>query len=140
MPHLLQLSDGTLGITRCGDENNCGLFKTLIALNAVHLRDVLESEVPIDRTFRNAWRDNGRITTDMVIARNLHLDRIRSRRNSKLVESDMQLLRAIETDDTVEKSRLISLRQTLRDLPQQLDLTTASTPDALKQIWPSELA
>jgi hypothetical protein len=88
-------------------------------------------ELPARDEFRNAWESDGsRIGINMEKARDLHMARIRRVRNAELARLDIEQLRG--RDVAAEK-------QTLRDLPDNLDLSTASTPEALKAIWPSEL-
>lgn len=103
-----------------------------------------EADISPDRTFRNAWeRDTSPspapIKTDMPKARNIHMDRIRKARNAKLKQLDGPWMRAMGQGNAAEATRIEAQRQSLRDMPQTFDLTTAATPDELKALWPPEL-
>jgi len=89
--------------------------------------------IPTDRTFREAWTDDNPTTTidvDMTKARSVHMAKIREERNKRLDQLDKKQLQGL--DVATEK-------QTLRDLPQTLDLTVAKSPTELKALWPKEL-
>lgn len=88
------------------------------------------TEIPEDRTFREAWKDNGKVEIDMPKARDIHMDRIRADRDKALAKLDTEQMKG--RDVATEK-------QALRDLPDTFDLTTAATPDELKALWPAEL-
>ncbi len=89
--------------------------------------------LPENRYFRDAWTINLNtkiISVKMDKARIIHLNEIRKHRNKKLKELDVETLKG--RDVQTEK-------QKLRDLPQNFDLTSAKTPDDLKNLWPTEL-
>jgi hypothetical protein len=94
------------------------------------------SDLPTDRTFRNAWTMTG---TDMAQARTIWMDRIRAVRNRLLTASDAEYLRAMESNDSAELARLRTERQAWRDIPQTFDLSTATTPTELRALWPAQL-
>ena len=75
----------------------------------------------------------------MPAARDLHMGRIRKRRDAELAKLDVPFIQAIERADAAEQARMGALKQTLRDIPQTLDLKAAKTPAALKALWPAEL-
>jgi hypothetical protein len=90
-----------------------------------------------DRSFRNAWKwEGGKVDVDMPKARDIHMARLRTARDKKLEETD-KLIAAL--DNGPVPAELRTKRQKLRDLPQTTDLSTATTPDELKAIWPDEL-
>jgi hypothetical protein len=95
----------------------------------VEFREITDNELPQDRLFRDAWKDEGGIKIDMPKARAIHMARIRDKRNKRLEELDKRKYGA-EYD---------AERQALRDLPQTFDLTQATTPDELKALWPDGL-
>lgn len=86
------------------------------------------SKVPSDRTFRAAWKED--LTVDMTKAREIQMDKIRELRNEKLKQLDIETLKGRDVQ---------AQKQTLRDIPQTFDLTTAKTPDELKTLIPQEL-
>ena len=87
-----------------------------------------------------AWEmdTDGTPKVNMAKARGVHMDKIRVVRDAELVKKDLISLRAIEAGDTSAQSTIATQKQTLRDIPQTLDLTT-DTPEKLKAIWPIEL-
>lgn len=102
------------------------------------------SEIPTDRTFRDAWQRDKTpspdvVGIDMEKARTIHMDRIRERRNAKLQALDAPWMRAMGQGDSATASQVEGERQKLRDVPQRFDLKKARTPDELKALWPSEL-
>lgn len=100
--------------------------------DGVPYRITESSNLPKDRTFREAWTDdNPTETVDvyMEAAREVHMKRIRDVRNSELEELDKRKYGS-EYDEK---------RQQLRDLPKSLDLSVAKTPEELQELWPSEL-
>ena len=63
----------------------------------VSSRIVDDDEVPIDRTFRNAWKDEGGIKVDIGKAKDLAKDRLRVERKPLLEAQDIAFQRALET-------------------------------------------
>ena len=82
---------------------------------------------------------DGRPKVNMTKARAIHMDCIRKVRNAELVKLDVPSLRAQESNDATEKTRIASEKQTLRDIPQTFDLSTHVTPKALHDAWPDGL-
>lgn len=108
----------------------------------VEYREITDNELPPDRIFRDAWKDEGGIKIDMPKARNIHLARIRSSRNEKLKSSDAEFLKTLESSNYQQTPELVAIkakRQALRDIPQTFDLTQATTPEELKALWPDGL-
>lgn len=106
-----------------------------------------DSILPLDNNgcalFREAWTDdNSRNTVDVDMdkAYIIHMNNIRSARNQEFINMGFP----IKLDSDLEKN-IIPLEtrnklQALRDIPQNIDLSTAKTPEELKAIWPKELA
>ena len=94
-----------------------------------------------DRTFRNAWKDDGGITpgTDMPTARDIHRDRLRAIREPLLLALDADYLRALETNDVLEQRRIAAKKQALRDVTADPAIDAAQTPEALKLVMPAAL-
>ena len=67
------------------------------------------------------------------------MNRIREVRNAELAKEDINFQKAIEADDASAKTAVATKKQTLRDIPQNFDLSGASTDDELDALWPSEL-
>lgn len=70
------------------------------------------------------------VKVNMNKARDIHMGRIRGARDIKLAKLDIEQLKG---EDVAEE------KQTLRDLPNTFDLTSASTPEELKALWPNKL-
>jgi hypothetical protein len=80
------------------------------------------------------------VQVNMPKARTIHMERIRKSRNAELAKEDINMLRAIEADNSSEQDAVKTRKQTLRDLPATFDITTGvETPDALHAKWPTEL-
>lgn len=89
------------------------------------------SEVPTNRAFRGAWAPApGGLVVDMPRARVIQMDRIRGRRDERLRELDIEQLRG---EDVAQR------KQTLRDLPANVDLESVQTPEELEAVWPAGL-
>ena len=100
-----------------------------------------ESEIPTDRTFRAAWvNTDSKLTIDMAKARNIHLQRIRIKRNTELSKLDVQATKAQDIGDAETLVQIRARKQELRDLPATLapTLASAASVDALKAIQPLE--
>lgn len=95
--------------------------------------------LPNDRTFRNAWIDNGTtITHDLVKAKNIKRDFFRVIRKPLLAALDAQYLKADEAGDTALKQAIAAKKQELRDvtaltLPNTILALKAFMPDILKK-------
>jgi len=96
----------------------------------VSFRIVDDDEVPIDRTFRNAWEDNGGIKVNMPKAKDLTKDRLRVERKPLLEAQDVAFQRALETG--ADTSEIVKEKQRLRDITKQVDGITS--PDELKAL------
>ena len=98
------------------------------------------SDLPKDRTYRNAWRHDGqRFTHDMDHARKIHMEHIRHARTEHLGKLDREWMRATGQGDATLAAAIEAERQVLRDIPLTLPLGTATTPEELKALWPEGL-
>ena len=120
--------DKTLWIDAAGQKITC-----------VSWRLIDNADVPTDRTFRNAWRDTGTITTDMPVAREIHREKLRRLRRPKLLELDVEYMKALEDGDTAATKRIAKQKQELRDVTDDPAIEKAKTPKALKAVIPSGL-
>lgn len=104
-------------------------------------RNMEDSAIPKDRTFRNAWSDTTpqlTIDVDMVKARKIHLDNIRTKRNFELSKLDIEGIKAQDADDAPTLIKIRDRKQQLRDLPETLNFSieSANSTDELKAIQP----
>jgi len=90
--------------------------------------------------FFDAWEWNDGCKVNMPKARVIHMDRIRTVRDAELLKLDVVYLKALETGDTAEQSRIAALKQELRDIPATFNLSTAKTPATLHSRWPELLS
>ena len=92
---------------------------------------VEDKEIPEDRYFRDSWMQEGKkIAVNMVKARAHHMNNIRKARDKKLSVLDIEAAKGKNVQDE---------KQLLRDIPQNFNLTVASTPEELKALWPEQL-
>jgi len=96
-------------------------------------------QLPDDRYFRNAWRDDGAISVDMSKAREIHRDRLRALRKPLLADLDIAYMRAQEAGDTKVATDVVAQKQTLRDCTDDPRIDAAATPEELKAVIPDAL-
>ena len=93
-----------------------------------------------DPSFRNAWRNNNnKLEVDMIEARKIHLNRLRYLRDQQLSQLDVDYLKALEQDNTDEKTRINTLKKQLRDMTVTVSLDNIKEADQLKSHKPSYL-
>tara|TARA_Y100001963_G_scaffold125667_1_gene177454 strand:- start:227 stop:685 length:459 start_codon:yes stop_codon:yes gene_type:complete len=91
-------------------------------------------DVPTDDTFFDAWKfESNKIMTDMTKAKELHKQKIREARETKLAELDIEFQKAQET--SADTSTIVSKKQALRDAPADSAINAASDEAALKSQW-----
>ena len=71
------------------------------------------------------------ITIDISKAKDIWKDKIRVARKPALEKLDVDFIKAQET--SIDTSSIVADKQTLRDLPSQVD--TATTTDEIKAVW-----
>ena len=112
----------------------------LVVPDGISFHIIEQEKIPPNRDFRNAWKyDNSveSVNVNMQKARDIHRDRIRIKRDEKLKALDISYMRADEQGDATQKANIANEKQILRDLPQDFDLTQATTPEELNALWPS---
>jgi hypothetical protein len=129
---------------RLADESEDDFVQRIILkdvpADATDVRVIDASEVPKDRTFRNAWRQQANeLAVDMPKARAIHMDRIRRARQSELERLDLEWMRAMGRKDQPAADVFEAKRERLRNIPQTFDLTGAATPEELGALWPADL-
>lgn len=106
-----------------------------IPVDATDVHVIDATDVPSDRSFREAWTTTGNgIQVDIDRARDIHRARIRSARDAELIKLDIAYIRADETGDTIEKNRIAAAKQLLRDAPAYDGIASASSLDELKAL------
>ena len=125
--------DGGLSIVSVPVDTDAAIAAALAKLPATasNVTTVDESVVPLDRTFRNAWRQNGvSVRVDLPIARTLVEKEIETRRRVKI--RDVLEREALGENVAVEKAAL-------RSINARLLVDAAQTPEALKAVIPEVL-
>ena len=79
------------------------------------------------------------ININMQKARDIHRDKIRAARTSKLAAKDVEFMRAVEAGDTDAQATVAAEKQALRDATAAAAIDAATTPDELKAAWDSDL-
>jgi len=87
-----------------------------------------------------AWEmdTDGTPRVNMSKARVIHMDAIRTVRDTELAKTDLPFMRAVEIGDTNAQASIAEAKRLLRDIPQTFELT-ARTPQQLKTEWPEGL-
>ena len=94
------------------------------------------------RGYLGAWEmdTDGRPKINMAKARGIQMDYIRQSRNIELVKESRSKVRQFPEIEQLFTTTLKTKLQTLRDIPQTFDLTTANdTPQELQAMWPRDL-
>lgn len=105
--------------------------------DAIEPRFVTDADIPTDRTFRNAWKND--LTVDMVKAREIHKDHLRRLRKPKMEALDVEFMRAVERGDAVAQAAIAAKKQALRDVTIDPRIMSAATPEELKAVMPDAL-
>lgn len=98
------------------------------------------SDIPEDRTYRNALRHGPRkgFHYDIEHARGIHRALLRQARMPHLQQLDFDYQRADEAGDHELKEKIAAKKRELRDVPRLPDIDEAKTVEELKLIWPVE--
>ena len=147
MKTVIKLASGGVAVmTLVNNANEVEAIEKWKAVNPgayVSHRQMPDEAIPTDRTFRDAWADTTpelTIDIDMAKARDIHLERIRIKRNAELSKLDIQATKAQDIGDAETLAQIRARKQELRDLPATLapTLASAASVDALKAIQPLE--
>lgn len=106
---------------------------------AINPRWADDSEIPPDRTFRDAWHDAGKVEIHMGKAREIHKEKMRYARVPKLAALDVEFMRALEKNDMAAAAAAATKKQALRDVTADPEIEAAQTPEALIAVWPDIL-
>ena len=79
------------------------------------------------------------ITINLDKAKNIQKNRWREARKPLLTQLDTEFMRAVESGDTVKQQQIAAKKQALRDVTVT-DLSTITTPEELKNVWPDILS
>ena len=74
---------------------------------------------------------------DMAKAREIHKTKIRTAREPKLAELDIEFQKALETGAST--TEIVAKKQALRDAPADSGIAAANDADALKAQWKTDI-
>ena len=100
------------------------------------------STMPSDRHFRNAWvfdSAQSAISEDITAAKVIFKDKIREVRGPLLEAEDVVYMKALESNDSDAKVASVAKKVALRDAPAATAITNATTIQALKDAWDSDV-
>ena len=97
----------------------------------IRVADTDPADLPADRTFRNAWTHDGKISVDMTKAQEVVREHLRAAREPKLAALDVEFLRAAETQDAAKLNAITAKKQALRDITADPSITNAKTVKGL---------
>jgi len=92
-----------------------------IPAGAVKVREITETDLPTDRTYRSAWCDvteSKSIDLDMGKVKNLLLEKVRVQRNEVLSGSDALIVQGLESGKDLESVK--AERKVLRDITDKI--------------------
>ena len=102
--------------------------------------DASTATVPANRDFRGAWSLSGTvISEDLTKAKEIFKDKIREVRKPLLEAEDVVYMKAMEDDDASAKTASVTKKTALRDAPAASAISSASTIDALKAAWDTDV-
>ena len=114
---------------------DCGLTIEQIAAKDVpegkEFQIVDVSEIPSDRTYRNAWEYLDGVKINIEKAIEIQKDKIRAERAPLLEDLDIQYMKALEAGDTQKQEEISAEKQKLRDVTA---LVVASNTEDLKKM------
>ena len=92
-------------------------------------------------TFYDAVKlsENGEPFVDMEKAREIWMANLRRVRNIVLADFDAKSLRALENSDSAALKKIIDKKDVLRSMPENYDLSKATTWQELLNFWPEYL-
>ncbi|MDV7341780.1 hypothetical protein RYZ26_19420 [Terasakiella sp. A23] len=95
---------------------------------------------PSDRLFRKAWLlDGAVIEVDMVQAREICREKIRTARQPELDRLDADYMKALEAGDTAQQQSIAAQKQALRDATNEDAIEAATTAEELQAVKPAGL-
>ena len=102
--------------------------------------DASTATVPANRDFRGAWSLSGTvISEDLTKAKEIFKDKIREVRKPLLEAEDVVYMKAMEDDDASAKTASVTKKTALRDAPAASAISSASSIDALKAAWDTDV-
>lgn len=145
MKYLIKHKDGSIGVMTTVNDSIDPLneFAKLTIENREKIeshRPMDESEMPMDRYFRNAWvHKDDKIHVDLDKSLSIHQNVLRELRKPKLDELDGQYMRALENGDESIQKEIVAKKVELRNITVHPELLMAKTPEEIKNFRPKAL-
>ena len=144
MIYALNMADGSVAIMQTvGDatpEDCLAKWHPDEQAKVVSNVEIKLSDIPADRTFRNAWSHDGKqFSVDMVKAVEIHKNKLRVLRAPLMAALDTQFMRALESGDIKAQQDIAVKKQALRDVTAYPAIALAETPEQLKAAIPPVL-
>ena len=121
-------------------------YENLVMQKSIHDKNITnyefinEADIPKSREFRNAWiLKDKKVDFDLNKAKDIQLERIRSKREEKLKELDYKINEAILLDNSESKTKLAKERQELLDITESLKAMSPGSIDDIKNAFPESL-
>jgi hypothetical protein len=106
-------------------------------------RIVTREDIPVDQTYRNAWRlsdtEEQLISIDLDKAKDIWKNRMRQARELLFPKLDTQYFIALERGTPEDQKAIANRKQLLRDVTQLPELEAARTIEELEAVWPDYL-
>jgi len=106
-------------------------------------RIVTREDIPVDQTYRNAWRlsdtEEQLISIDIDKAKDIWKNRMRQARELLFPKLDTQYFIALERGTPEYQKAIANRKQLLRDVTQLPELEAARTIEELEKVWPDYL-
>ncbi len=97
---------------------------------------VEESEIPNDRTFRNAWKYD--LKEDIPKSKEIWKNKLRAARKPLLESLDVEYMKALESGDNTLQAGIVTRKQVLRDVTAIVD--KAKTISEIKNVKIQEVS
>jgi len=139
--YLIKMNDGKVKIMHLikGDVSQ-SISRLPDAADVISFNEILETDLPPDREFREAWTHNGnQIDFDLGKAKAIQLSRIRMVRDKILSDLDRDYLIALETQDDSAMSIIALEKQRLRNITEPLKQLIPNSIDDIKNAYPADL-
>jgi hypothetical protein len=98
-------------------------------------KEIDPASIPADREYRDAWSYNGkRFGHDMTKAREVHKEKLRTKRTELFAELDLEVSKATAKGDAARAAKLEERRQKLRDVTKDPRIAAAASIEDLRKV------
>lgn len=98
------------------------------------------ADLPQDAIFFDAWELDGKdIVVNLNKAKEIWKARLRRARKPIFEKLDIEYIKALESEDTNESKRIVTLKKELRDITTSKELVNAKSIEKIKAYWPAIL-